>query len=125
MMDDGYYYLVDYLLDNYHVLLLHIDQENPIFDKKWNIKTKKTFIIIVNDSNDKLVLGITKNDKVIEQDFVDGDPGQLWKKGKPDAEGYFSLEGSKSSKILTATSSSNLEVIGNHTSLNAYLINFH
>ena len=85
-----------------------------ISDKEWNIKTKKTFIIIVNDSNDKLVLGITENDKVIEQDFVDGEPGQLWKKGKPDAEGYFSLEGSKSSKILTATSSSNLEVIGNH-----------
>ena len=69
----------------------------------------------MNDPNDKLVLGITKNDTVIEQEFEDGEPGQLWKKGKPDAEGYFSLECSKSSKILTATSSSNLEVIGNHT----------
>ena len=60
-----------------------------------------------------MVLGIANDGTVIEEEFVDGKPGQLWKKGKPDAEDYFSLESSKSSKILTATSSSNIEVIGN------------
>ena len=85
-----------------------------ILDQEWNIKTKKTFIIIVNASDENLVIGINDHGTVIEEDFVGGKHGQLWKQGKPDAEGYFSLESSKSSKILTATSSSNLEVIGNH-----------
>ena len=93
-------------------------------EKEWTITTKKTFII-VNASDENLVIGIDNHGTIVEEEFEDGKPGQLWKKGKPDADGYFSLEGSKSSKILTATSSSNLEVIGNHASLNAYLINFH
>ena len=59
-----------------------------------------------------MVLGIANDGIVIEEEFKDGKVGQLWKKGKPNAKGYFSLEGSKSSKILTATSSSNFEVIG-------------
>ena len=84
-----------------------------ILDKEWNITTKHTFFNIENISNKKLVLGITNYGTVIEEEFVDSKPGQLWKKGKPDADGYFRLEGSKSSKILTATSSSNLEVLGN------------
>ena len=89
--------------------------DKPILDKKWNITTKKTDISIVNILDRNLVIGISNNGTVIEEDFVDGKPGQVWKRGKPDAEGYFSLKDSKSSKILTATSSSNLEVIGNHT----------
>ena len=84
-----------------------------ISKKEWNITTKRTFFNIENISNKKLVLGITNYGKVIEEEFVDGKPGQLWKKGKSDADGYFRLEGSKSSKILTATSSSNIEVLGN------------
>ena len=102
----------------YHVVFLHTDPDPSlgashlwildddgelknkavILDKKWNITTKKTAY-----------------GTVIEEDFVDGKPGQVWKQGKPDAEGYFSLEDSKSSKILTATSSSKLEVKGNRT----------
>ena len=79
----------------------------------------------MNISNNKTVLGITNNE-VTGEDFVDGKPGQLWKKGKPDTDGYFSIEGSKSSKILTATSPSNLEglpleVLGNQVMLN-YII---
>ena len=89
--------------------------DNSILGKEWNIKTKKTFINIVDVSDEKMVIGISNHETVIEEEFEDGKPGQHWKKGKPDADGYFSLEGSKSSKILTATSSSNLEVIGNHT----------
>ena len=88
-----------------------------ITGKEWNITTKKTFII-VNASDKNLVIGIDNHGTIVEEEFEDGKPGQHWKKGKPDADGYFSLEGSKSSKILTANSSSNLErleVIGNHT----------
>lgn len=70
-------------------------------DHKWNVTIKKpTLFNIVNLNNDK-VLEIN-NGRVTEEDAVDGKDGQLWRKGKPDADGYFSLEGSKSSKILTA-----------------------
>ena len=71
-----------------------------ISDQKWNITTKKPGLFnIVNDN--RKVLEIT-NGRVTEEDEVDGKDGQLWRQGKPDAEGYFSLEGSHSSKILTA-----------------------
>merc|ERR1712051_81518 len=79
-----------------------------ITGKEWNITTKKTFII-VNASDKNLVIGIDNHGTIVEEEFEDGKPGRHWKKGKPDADGYFSLEGSKSSKILTANSSSNLE----------------
>ena len=92
--------------------ILRNKADNSILGKEWYIKTKKTFINIVDVSDEKMVIGTSNNDTVIEEKLVDGKSGQLWKKGKPDAEGYFSLESSESSKILTATSSSKLEVLG-------------
>ena len=53
--------------------------------------------------------------KVIYEDFEDGKPEQLWKKGKPDVEDYFTLENSGVSKVLTAISESSLEIKGNLT----------
>ena len=78
----------------------------------WIFKTYHELFYIENTSKTK-VLQATSNGKVIQEVFVEGKAEQLWKKGQPDAEDYFSLESSKSSKILTATSSSNLEVLGN------------
>ena len=49
--------------------------------------------------------------EILEQDRSD----QLWKKGKPNNEGYFSLENSKVPKFMTAISSEDLEVKGNIT----------
>jgi hypothetical protein len=65
----------------------------------------------------------TSDDKVIFKDrhdckhFYDCEYLQLWEKGVPDNEGYFTLEnGWKSikniTKVLTATSSSSLEIKG-------------
>ena len=56
----------------------------------------------------------TKNDsEVILEDFDEKDRAeQLWKKGKPNAEGYSTLENSKVPKIMTAISSSILRIIG-------------
>ena len=47
--------------------------------------------------------------EVLEQDRVD----QLWKKGKPNIEGYFSLENFEVPKVITAISSRSLEIKGN------------
>ena len=42
---------------------------------------------------------------------------QIWKKGEPNCQGYFTLENSQVSKVMTAISSNSLEMKGN--------INFH
>ena len=59
------------------------------------------------------VLGISRFD-VIEEECFRENPFQLWKKGKPNFEGYFTLQnaGCKSFQLLTATSTSNLQIKG-------------
>ena len=84
-------------------------EDISISDHDWNITTKKSTLFNIVNLNNSRVLEIT-NGRVTEEDAVDGKDGQLWRKGKPDAEGYFSLEGSKSSKILTATSGNDLHL---------------
>ena len=53
--------------------------------------------------------------KVTLETFVKGKAEQLWKKGEPDAEGYFTLENSKVPKVITAYSDLDLEIKGNIT----------
>jgi hypothetical protein len=68
-------------------------------------------------------LGAKSNGEVILEDFEEVKDGQFWKKGEPDAEGYFTLENSGSGlenyyevpKFLTAISESDLEIKGNIT----------
>ena len=51
---------------------------------------------------------------VILEDFEEGKAEQLWKKGEPDAEGYFTLQNSGEPKVLTAVSESSLEIKGEY-----------
>ena len=76
----------------------------------WIFKTKDDEVIYIENTSKTKVLGATSDGKVIQEVFEEGKADQLWKKGKPDAEGYFSLQGSKSSKILTATSGNDLHL---------------
>ena len=69
-------------------------------------------ICITNTSKTK-VLGTNKDGEVILEVYEEDKAEQLWKKGKPNAEGYSTLENSKMPKIMTAISSSILRVIGN------------
>ena len=57
----------------------------------------------------------TSDDRVIQEVFVEGKADQLWKKGKPDDQGYFTLENSGMSKVLTAISEVGLKIKGNTT----------
>ena len=68
----------------------------------WNIKSEGMMIYIENISNTK-VLETADDGNVIEKDFVEGNPSQLWIQGKTNAEGYFTLKSSKSQKFLAAT----------------------
>jgi hypothetical protein len=62
-----------------------------------------------------MVWGITNDSKVILENFEEDKDEQLWKKGEPNAEGYFTLENYKVSKFITASSSNSLELKGNIT----------
>ena len=81
-------------------------------DEEWVFKPKTNLIYIQNILTKK-VLGATNDGQVIREDYEEGKAQQLWKKGEPNAEGYFTLENSKEAKIMTAISSSILRVIGN------------
>ena len=58
------------------------------------------FFYIENNSTKKL-LGTHAKTLVIEEDFVKDKFGQLWKRGCPNNEGYFTLESSDSSMLMT------------------------
>ena len=81
----------------------------------WNFKTKDDSIYIENYLQTK-VLEVTSNGKVFLKDLEEGKAEQLWKKGEPNAEGYFTLENSKLPKVMTAVYSAHrkiLEIRGN------------
>ena len=75
---------------------------------EWNIKNK----CIQNISKQK-VLGTAYDGKVIEEEFTEGKFGQLWIKGEPNNEGYFTLRNPQSQKVMTAISATGLEMKGN------------
>ena len=96
--------------------------------ERWNFVSNGDLIYIVNVSKEKF-LGSTQSGEVIFEDFKKDKPEQLWKKGEPNSEGYFTLENVKVLKLLTASSEiqtqltvrtvhidpTNLEVSGNIT----------
>ena len=69
---------------------------------------------ILNISKNK-VLGITNECQVNPEDYEEGKTQQLWKKGEPNADGYFTLENCNVTKIMTANylNSSILQIKGN------------
>ena len=53
---------------------------------------------------------IDPNDAAKKEVMVQNNTKQMWKKGEPDSEGYFSLINSHSKKVLTAISEQKLEL---------------
>ena len=83
-------------------------------NEEWVFKPKTNLIYIQNNLTKK-VLGATNDGQVIPEDYEEGKDQQLWKKGEPNAEGYFTLENYNVSKFLTAASLTSLELKGNRT----------
>ena len=75
----------------------------------WNFESKNDGLICIENTSKTKVLGATSDGKVIQEVFIEGKADQLWKKGELDAEGYFTLQSSGVSKVLTAISESGLE----------------
>ena len=84
-------------------------------DDLWIFKTEEDDLIYIENTSNKKVLEATSDGKVIQEFLVEGKADQLWKKGEPDAEGYFTLQNSGEPKVLTAISESSLEIKGNIT----------
>ena len=80
-------------------------------DQEWNFKNKDDLIYIENISKTE-VLGSTSDGNVFFENFEENKTEQLWKKGKPNAEGYFTLQNAKVQKVMTAVSSSGLKIRG-------------
>ena len=89
--------------------------------KEWSTPKKGALIYIQNDlkvlafqqSSNKVELE-DKNDNLID----DKDYRQLWRKGTPNIEGYFTLENYQSKTFMTATSGVDLAVKGLMSNLN-------
>ena len=81
----------------------------------WNFTSKEDFLICIENINKTKVWGTTNDSKVILENFEDFRSEQLWKKGEPNSEGYFTLGNYNTSKFLTAASSTSVELKGNIT----------
>jgi hypothetical protein len=82
-------------------------------DEQWNFKTNNDDLIYIENISKTKVLATASDGEVILEDLEEDKAEQLWKKGMPDAEGYFTLINSKVPKIMTAISSSVLQMKGN------------
>ena len=83
----------------------------------WVFKTKGGDLIYIENTTKTKVLETTNDNQVILEDFEEGKEEQLWRKGKPNAEGYFTLENHEVPKVITAISERDLEIKGNITLL--------
>ena len=102
--------------------MLHEGHYNSI-DEEWNFKNSDTtdLFYIENISQEGKVFGIREGVGeplhlwVILEDIDETKPGQLWKKGEPNSDGYFTLENAEVHKVLTLWNnpSNTLEIKGN------------
>ena len=83
-------------------------------DEEWVFNPKTNLIYIQNILTEK-VLGATNDGQVIREKYEEGKAQQLWKKGEPNTEGYFTLQNFNESKLMTAISTSDLQIKGNIT----------
>ena len=91
-------------------------------DDDWEFKPQIKGLIYIENTSKTKVLGSTSDGKVIEEVKVEGKAEQLWKRGVPNDEGYFTLENSKVPKVMTAISPTSLELRGKSKKLSRYLV---
>ena len=77
-------------------------------NKKWYLKKEGKTLYCIKNLTNSTVLGINHLGEVIEEEFVKEKAGQLWKKGKLNIEGYYTLENPEASKVLTCNSNNTL-----------------
>ena len=84
---------------------------------RWKSRVRWEFIphgnsaILIRNSVKNTVIGI-KNNKVVEEAFIENNLGQLWRKGAENVDGFFTLINPQSDKFLTAATSKVLVAVG-------------
>ena len=63
---------------------------------------KLFYINKIGLNGSKLFLTDKDSQAMAVETFVVGKPGQLWKRGQPNNEGYYTLQSSESQKLITA-----------------------
>ena len=89
-------------------------EERWTSDDNWNFKTKDDDIIYIENTSEEKVLEFSNEGGPNLVNLEEGKAQQLWKKGKANAEGYFTLK-SYGSFALTAVSETKLQLSGNIT----------
>jgi hypothetical protein len=98
---------------------------------QWNVKLietnpNETIVSIENSLTNKTLVVIGNSTNVTKEILAQNESKQMWKKGVPNHEGYFTLtylESNKvltttTNKVLTATNGTSLEIKGNSKGLN-------
>ena len=82
-------------------------------EEQWTFVTaeKNGSMGYIANSEKDIGLGIT-GDSVHEVTSYQNDATQIWKKGEPDRDGYFTLTSLRSQKVLTAISDDIIEIRG-------------
>ena len=68
-------------------------------------------IYIIENTSKSKVLGTKSDGEVIEEDFDGNRTEQLWVKGEPNNEGYFTVTTSESKLLLSANSFNKLVLL--------------
>ena len=78
----------------------------------WNFKHQNNSIYVENISKTKVLAQSEIDDTVILEDFNENKKEQLWTKGEPNEEGYFTLKKSRYHRdyAITAVSSNSIIV---------------
>ena len=84
-------------------------EKNQIFPN-WGVKY---LVFLIQNKLTQKVLTITESgEEVTEETMVPFNSNQMWSKGAPNKDGYFTLTNKDSGKVLTANSASSLTIEG-------------
>ena len=85
------------------------------------VEFKNEYILIRNSSN-FMVLAVTNQPDLVEQNFEEGKNEQLWTREDSNTDGFFTLKNLKVQKYLTTVSESTLQVRGKYAMHNTFSV---
>ena len=71
----------------------------------------ETSVVIQNKLTEKVLTITESGEEVTEETMVPLNSNQMWAKGEPNKDGYFTLTNIDSGKVLTANSASSLTIV--------------
>ena len=78
----------------------------------WDLIVDETSVCIQNKTTEKVLTITDSGGEVTEDTMVPFKSSQMWAKGEPNKDGYFTLTNIDSGKVLTTNSASSLTIEG-------------